>query len=235
MLEYNPRKPLFSIHIPKCAGSAFSNILKSWFGTGYLRHYYNEQNNSPPERYKLKPNHINGNVRDKICVHGHFNNNRKFGIRDYYPKATQIITIMRDPFELHLSNYFYVKQLAISGGAYRSGKLHPIIKNGWNVEDYLENSRKSYILNFFPFDISLDNYQDVLSNQFIYIGITEQLQKSINILANILGFQSYSVNKKNVSEWNETLPLNARKKFKNDNKLEFAIYDYARNHWGNNF
>lgn len=173
MKNYNPKKPLFSIHIPKCAGASFSEILKAWFKKGFLRHYKNEKLNKPPEKYNFYTGFLLKKLKPNLCVHGHFNNNRGIGISDYYPEAEQFITILRDPFDIHVSNYFYVKlshEKNKSGGAFRSGKKHPIIENGWNLEDYLDKgSKKSYILNFLPSSITLDNYQKVLENQFIYI------------------------------------------------------------------
>lgn len=53
MKQHDPRKPLFSIHIPKCAGSSFSEVLKGWFGSGYRRHYPNEKRNTPPRKHNL--------------------------------------------------------------------------------------------------------------------------------------------------------------------------------------
>lgn len=139
MNAYNPKEPLISIHIPKCGGSSFSEVLKQWFKQNYLRHYHNEKTNTPPKKHKLEEGFFRKRWRYGLCIHGHFNNNRENGVRNYYPKVNQFITIMRNPFDLHLSNYFYVKREALSngGGAFRSGKPHPIIANGWNLEQFL--------------------------------------------------------------------------------------------------
>ena len=53
MAVYNPEYPLISIHIPKCAGTSFYNVLKKWFGRKLLRHYHNEKFNRPPKKHKL--------------------------------------------------------------------------------------------------------------------------------------------------------------------------------------
>ncbi|MEP6935232.1 MAG: sulfotransferase family 2 domain-containing protein [Nitrospirota bacterium] len=205
MKTYDPKEPLISIHIPKCAGTSFTDVLKLWFKRGYLHHYHNEKTNTPPQKHNLEEGFFRKRPRSGLCIHGHFNNNRGNGVRDYYPGVNQIITIIRHPFELHLSTYFFVKREALTNGegAYRSGKSHPIIQNQWNLEDYLENSGESHIRNFLPPEITQDNYETIIESQFLYIGITERLQKSVDMLANILGFHTVSVPQMNVSEWTE--------------------------------
>ncbi|MFC1778432.1 sulfotransferase family 2 domain-containing protein [Pseudomonadota bacterium] len=230
MKQYNPNKPLFSIHIPKCAGTSFSNILKAWFKKGYYRHSYNEKRNTPPQKHNLYKGFFTKTLRPKICIHGHFNNKRGTGVQDYYPEANQFITIFRDPFHLHVSTYFYVKQQekTKSSGAYRFGKPHPIIANNWNLEDYLNVKPKSYICNFLPPSITLDNYRHILKEQFLFIGIAEELQRSVDALSRILQFESKLVPMVNVSNWKEQVPDGIRETFVDNNPLEMAIYAYAK-------
>lgn len=236
MKTYNPSKPLISVHIPKCAGTSFTQVLRDWFGPGFHGHYANEKQNQLPKKHKLTRGLFGRKPIPNLCVHGHFNNQRGTGVRDYYPKADQLISILRDPFELHLSNFFFVKRQARfqGGGAFRSGKAHPIIANDWNLADFLENSKYSYVLNFLPPEINEDNYERVLRQNFLYIGLTEELQKSVDELARVLGFPTAEVPHKNTSEWSEDIPAGAREQFRTDNPLVFAIYDFVKRNWGNN-
>lgn len=235
MKKYNPKKPLISIHIPKCAGSSFTVILKSFFGKGYLPHYHDEKFNIPPIKHNLRSRLFFRRFKPYLCIHGHFNHERGNGIEDYYPEVDQFITFLRDPFELHLSNYFYIKREAkyFGKGAYRSGELRKSIKNISSIEEYLNKSKKSFIKNFLPSDITLDNYQEILEEKFLYVGITENFQNSINILSKILGFKKVKVNHSNVSTWDEPIPQGAREEFITKNALEMAIYMYALNNFGN--
>ena len=84
-----------------------------------------------------------------------------------------------------------------------------------------------------PPNITLNNYQQVLEKQFLYIGISERLQNSVDILAQQLGFSSIEVPQTNVSERTETLPEGAREEFEENNLLEISIYKYAKDNWGN--
>lgn len=232
MKEYDPNKPLISIHIPKCAGSSFSNILISWFGKGFHPHYYDEKLNNPPKQYSLYDKLFEKKFKFGMCIHGHFNNDRKIGVRDYYPKIDQLITIIRNPFDLHVSNYFYVKRLSKNRHSYRSGKQHPIIEKGWNVRDYLRESKKSCLCQFLPSNISLENYKEILEEQFIFVGITEDIQNSVRILAQKLGFPDLKVPISNISTWDEKIPEWAQDEFISNNPLEMAIYNFAKNRIG---
>jgi len=235
MKTYDPRQVLISVHIPKCAGTSFSNVLRLWFNRKFLLHYHDEKTNTPPRKHKLPEGSLKERAHYRFCIHGHFNNMRGNGVRDYYPWATQLITLIRHPFDLHLSTYFYVKREALSSGAgtFRAGKVHPIIENRWNLEAFLEHNKESYIKNFLPPEITPDNYETILASRFLYIGISEQLQQSVDILSGILGFPTVPVPRENASRWTEKIPDGAREEFEEINSLEMGIYNYALNHWGN--
>lgn len=98
--------PLISIHIPKCAGSSFSNVLEKWLGQKFYKHYFNEESNKMPPKYVLRPG---------LCIHGHFNKERKFGIKGCYSEVDQFVTILRNPFEIAISDYFYAKRNSEEG------------------------------------------------------------------------------------------------------------------------
>lgn len=229
MKSYDPKEPLISIHVPKCAGTSFSNVLKFWFGKGFYQHYHDERQNKPPVKHALYNDSARQEFKHGMCVHGHFNNARGNGVRDYYPETNQFITILRDPFSLHLSDYFYVKRLAQSGDAYRAGEQHDIIEKGWSLADYLREEKESYLCQFLPSDITLDNYKQVLEERFIFVGITENLQESVIALASRLGYPALRVPVSNESKWDEEIPDGALDDFTENNPLEMAIYNYAKN------
>lgn len=221
MNSYDPSLPLFSVHIPKCAGSSFSKVLKEWFKENLLLHYPNESKGALPEKHVLRPG---------ICIHGHFNNARGTGLYDYYSAANQLITVVRDPFEMHISNYFFVKRKADENGgyAYYRGKLHPIIENSWTLREYLENQPHCHLLNFFPPDITMENFSDVVESRYLFVGVAENLQKSVDRLSKILGCNSVLISHVNKSNRNEDIPTGLREKFTEEHMLEMEIYKYVK-------
>lgn len=216
MRKYNSEKPLFHIHIPKSAGTTFNKVLDYWFDKNLCPHYFDEENNKMPVKYDLKPH---------LCIHGHFNKKRGFGVFDYYPGAEQFTTIIREPIELHLSNYFYVKKNVIKNENYRAGFLQDF---KWKtVDDYLEKTN-SFLLLHFPWELTAYNFKEILEMNFIHIGIMENLQESIAILAKRLGKKNLAVGMENVSPRTETPSPNAIARWKERHRLEYALYEYVK-------
>lgn len=228
MIPYNKNEPLFSLHIPKCGGQSFRRVLRTWFGKNLYFHYFDEKQDKHPGKHNLKD--ASGRHWEKnTCVHGHFNASRGAGVYDYYPEAGQFITFMRDPFELQVSHYFYVKRLG--DNAYDKGKS---IKHSpsTDVVKFLKKSR-SYLLKSFPFELTMDNFKELLDKHFVYIGIIENFQTSVSILARKLDFPTCGVEVLNVSKRDEEVPGDAREEFISRHPLEYAIYDFALKHYKN--
>jgi hypothetical protein len=222
---YDRGKPLISIHIPKCAGISFRLVLEKWYGKKLLLHYYDEEKKSMPKKYTLSTGISKKSFIKGICIHGHFNLERDFGITDYYPDVDQFITMLRDPFEVHLSNFFYVKKRG--DRAYRDGKIMKIARdNTYDLQRYLSETH-SFLMLHFPEKINLQNYIDVIESKFVYIGIVEDFQSSIDNLAKKLGFTPVTVTHENISERTETVSSDLKEEFIRGNPLEWKIYEYV--------
>jgi len=181
MRKYDKTKPLVSIHIPKAGGTSFRNVLKDWYGDKLYLHYFDEEKKKIPSKYTLD---------EGICIHGHFNKKRNFGIEDYYPEIEQFVTIIRDPFDIVVSRYFYVKRLEDSNKSFRNGESLILTPD---VEKYLIEmiSDKDYhpnILDYFPRELTLENYKSAIDEEFIYIGSIEDFEYSVMKISEKLGF-----------------------------------------------
>ena len=226
MKKYDKDKPLISIHIPKCAGRSFEKVLEIWFARKLYKHYYNDEINKKPKRYSLMKFFNPSKFKKGICIHGHFSMIKGIGTRDYYPTVDQFITIFRDPFETKVSHYFYCKRLGDS--KFISGKKLVMKDQYTDINDYFQKNKGSYILNYMPYDINMGNYKDIIDKYFVYIGIAEDLQTSINILADKLGFPSVKVDQLNKSIKDEEVSEKVREDYINDNDLEYEIYNYVK-------
>src|SRR4051812_44760915 len=218
MKLYDADKPLISIHVPKCGGTSFQSVLGQWFGPGFYPHYAVGRLSQLPQRHEFK---------GSICIHGHFNKRRKIGVRDYYPDADQFITMLRDPFEMAVSRYFYGKWLGEN--RFIKGKPAPIQARFPDVRAYLK--REFYLRYFFPSEVTLETYEEMFERQFVYVGITEDLQTSVEVLARRLGFQPVEVGRLNTSVHDEEVTAEMREEFVAQHPLEYAIYNYAVSHY----
>lgn len=182
-----------------------------------------------PKRHRLTTGLFKKKLKEGVCIHGHFNRERGFGVLDYYPEVEQFITILRDPFELHLSTFFYIKRLGQE--AFRNGRGIAIATDdSYDLKTFLEE-RSSFMLLHLPADLTLDNYKEILEERFVYIGIAEDLQGSVDQLASVLGFPPAATGKENVSPRTQSVPDGAREQFVRKHPLEFAIYEYALEHY----
>lgn len=232
--RYDAGSPLFSVHIPKCAGSSLGEVLRNWFTPrGYFTHYFDEVRNAPPQDHRL----WNADVPSRdfpICVHGHFNRARGYGVEHYYPQARQLITVIREPFEMKVSNYYYVLESARlgAGGAKRSGAAHPIIAQSWDLTTYLREDISSHLLNFMPAHLNANNYKEVLESFFLYVGISERMETVVRELGQLLGFPETTVPIVNAAARAGDVDDFQRELFREHNTLACAIYDYISARFG---
>lgn len=219
MRRYDRNQPLIVIHVPKAAGNSSQKFFQTWYGDGFLRHYFNEPKGLMPQKYDLGTLHSS----DKpIVLHGHFNKLRNFGVEDYYPEIKQFVTILRDPFELTISSYFYTKKV----GPNWIDKTR--IPKEEEIEKFLTNAKPN-MLNHFPRVINDKNYKDIIEEYFIEIGITECLRDSMNWIAYKLGmpYNDAILGHYNATERDQDIPCHLKELFIEKNKLEFDVYNYA--------
>lgn len=211
MIDYNKNKPLITIHVPKAAGSSFRKIMEHWFGNRIYLHYYDEVNGRMPYRIGL---------REGFCVYGHFNKNRGFGIESYYPQVDQFITMLRNPLELVVSEYFFMRK---TGWKWKDKSRIPLV----DIHTYLEKVQIN-MLNHFPFGLNENNFEEILHSSFIHIGIVEDIGCSIKIIAEKLGFKPpQHVQKLNQTERSQRVPYELLKTFKDKHPLEYKVYEFA--------
>jgi hypothetical protein len=216
MKKYDSREPLISLHIPKCAGQSFRQVLEQLFPDRLYFHYF-QQHNAPPPKHTLEAG---------VCIHGHFNRTRGFGVLDYYPQVAQFITVLRDPLEAAISNYFYWKTKArmiqLKNGVITPGGEHDYK----NIDDFFRKRPRSNMLDFMPWELTRENYKEILETQFVWIGLVENLQQDINRLSQLLNIPPVQVNRVNRSARDEILSQHIRDAFMDENLLEFEIFRY---------
>ena len=149
----------------------------------------------------------------------------------YYPSIDQFISVIRNPLEIHLSNYFYLKKLGSK--AYRNGKLLKAADPNYTINDYFRDSPRSYLLSFWPKEIDHTNYRHIIESKFIYICLSEDFQTSIDLLAKKLGKRTEKIPTYNISPRNEALSTEIKKKFMEENALEFEIYNFIKANYKN--
>ncbi|MEZ6096482.1 MAG: sulfotransferase family 2 domain-containing protein [Pirellulaceae bacterium] len=225
MKQYDPHKPIIYTHIPKCAGTSVVRLLKEWFGPTY--HKLNQDESKDILLPKVETRDEDGRWRDDVrCIHGHFNHGRGYGLPYYYPEIDQYFTILRDPFDLTVSMYFFAKGRSAEGRFWYRGQAVDFSDQFGSVVEYVR-SYPYWLFHHLPQDLTLDNYEEKLASRFVYIGVFEDMQTSISNLAKIFGKPDCELPQLNVSNYDERVPEFLRDNFYADYPLLKKVYDYA--------
>lgn len=229
MKQYDPSQPLIYTHVPKCAGSSVVRLLRDWFGDQYHKLNQDERRDIvlPRVETKDKKGKWLPNVK---CIHGHFNHGRGYGLPYFYPELNQYFTILRDPFDLAVSMYFFAKGRSREGKFWFRGKSVNLNDQFPDVESYVK-SYPYWMFDHLPQDVTLENYQQKLSSKFIFMGIFEDMQTTIDNLAKILGMPQAELPVFNVSTYDEEIPEQFRQQFYADYPLLKKVYDFAADNY----
>lgn len=91
-------EPIISLHVPKCGGQSFGEIIKQKVSKKYRVEYYY------PDVDMFLPDDWN---QPGTFIHGHFEVRKGNSVEDVCPGIRNYITIIRDPYEACISGYFY--------------------------------------------------------------------------------------------------------------------------------
>jgi hypothetical protein len=225
MRTYDPDQPLIFTHIPKCAGTSFVRLLSHWFAKTYRK--LNQDETRDIVLPKVPAQDAEGRwLPDVRCIHGHFNHGRGYGLPYFYPEITQYITVLRDPFDIVVSMYFFFKARSLSGRYLFRGQPIDIREHYASVEDYVRDY-PYWLYDHLPRDVNAKNYREKLAERFVYIGVFEDLDRSIQNLAMLLGKRPCRLPRMNVSQYDEPVPAHLRTRFYADYPLLKQIYDFA--------
>ena len=231
MRKYDPSRPLIYTHIPKCAGSSVVRLLKTWFGKEY--HKLNQDESRDIVLPRVETRDADGNWLPNVkCIHGHFNHGRGYGLPYFYPELDQYFTILRDPFDVTVSMYFFAKGRSREGRFWFRGQPVDLRNQFPTVESYV-NTFPYWLYDHLPVDLTLSNYREKLHEKFIYIGVFEDLQTTLDRLARILDKEPAELARFNVSEYDEPVPERLREQFYRDYPLLKRVYDFAVEHYKN--
>jgi len=211
--SYIKKTPAYVFHhLMKCGGTSITLALQKWFMLEFdLLEESKEINNF------LKYKFNTGNFIEDNCLVGHFQYDGIF-LNQRYPEIFEdknkyrIFTFIRDPLSVRVSLYYYIRK----SGGFADYTLSKIISNTPN-----------FISNLFP--CNENNYKEILDRYF-FIGIVERMQESFDKLAEMTGKKKIELPFTNTTEKDsqmDQLTPEFREKFKQDNSLDYLIYDYC--------
>lgn len=221
------------VHIQKTAGQTFRTILNQKFGSdrcleiGKSAHHVSIQclGKMPKEK------------RDEFhCVMAHL----PYGLHTYFDKPCYYITLLRDPVERAVSQFFYICRTP-------SNERYRLIKEtDFSFLSYVEhdefgrsdNMQIRYIINDFVKEkIDMEGYElakDALLKKFALFGITERFEDTIKLLETSFKWRIHKFKNKNVTKNRPALNAldpKAIRLLQEKNYYDLLLYQFALKHF----
>lgn len=207
-IRFSPKTPIYIFHhIPKCGGTSLLTVLENWFLT--IKDYRIGETLNYPRKVNINK------LRSGHCLCGHFELDGNY-LYQRYPEALnsdkyKMFTFVRDPLDIQMSLWRYEKKKNTNRAK--------------SIEEHLL-LRPNYLANRFP--ATKDNYKSVIDRYF-FVGILEDYQSGIDLLAHLLGKKVQKVPWVNQTKNTEVveLPKSVVARFKQENALDYLIYNYC--------
>lgn len=198
-------------HIPKTGGNSARETLAEWFTL--VRHYRLGWGVAEMPRFELQTL----NSASILCGHFEQTGNR---IRHNYGEVFsdlryRVITFVRDPLQIALSLHFFECRHRGGDGGWEPGTL----------EERLLRRAPNFMARMMQCDES--NWKTVVDSYW-FVGLTEDLQRSFDVLAWKLGKPRVAVGRKNVTARERELDPAVFEEFFQRNTLDYKIYHYCR-------
>lgn len=216
---YDPAKLLISLHIPKTAGTSFRSILGGWFGERLHNHYPGWP--TPLTRTEAQAD---------ACVHGHFTRRNNSAIRQYYPDAEQVITVMRDPFDRIISEWRFKNMLKVAGEAVDEMDDDPSFDTwfGRRADEATEQPITRLMMQM-PNDLTPETAHTAFDRDFVAVGLSERFPDTLRLFAAVLGKPEAADERTNVTTYGQASDYEAyRSRHEQVFHADHAMYAAAR-------
>ena len=199
-------KTVIIIHIPKAAGTTLQEVMWRQCKPQRVFYFYRGPDQHSIDTFRELPEHTQARLR---YIGGHM----PFGLHQWLPQPTTYITILRNPVERIVSDYYHVCKNPI----HRSHS-EPIEKN-ISLEYYIQrivdenttNLQTRWVSGCVDFDSVIPPYENLpanaldlakenIENFFSVCGLIERFDESLLLMQKILGWKNVYYMRRNVGK-----------------------------------
>jgi len=219
------------LHIPKTAGSTMNNILMRMYRPEQ-RHFFSLGDSMATAMGRFKNLPASQKAAIKL-LYGHF----EFGIHQYLPQPAHYFTLLRDPLERYISDYYFILKNPAhplyTAATERNLNVVDLIESGLaldNVQTRTLAGRISHRQELCP-PAALEQAKENLRNHFVVVGLTEEFDKTLLLLQYHLGWSAVHYKRENVNRQRpRRRPFSPAilKKLTRYTELDQEIYQYGK-------
>ncbi len=225
--QYNPKTPVVVANVCPKAHELLKPVLDQWFGDGHREIVVDEAS----EARELISSVTRGSGKWKKsvrCVSAVFDQSVSMGVPDCLPPDHQLVTFVGDPFTLAVDEY--QRQLQ-NPNFWHRGQRVGFSQHFPNLDAFLDRY-PDWLYGRLPQNLTLANLKQKLRREFLFVGVLDSLQESVDQLAQIIDQPIVEL----TTPWNaaETVVGSEaqRQKFYAQYPRPKAIYDFAKSQAG---
>ena len=225
------------IHIPKAAGTTFYQVLNHQYKAQHIQYIKEGMSKQRSiDAFRKLPEEKKARLR---CIRGHM----PFGLHQWLPKPATYITILRNPVNRVLSQYYYICRTPVH-------HLHSeLIEKNVSLETYVRmvsdmnttNLQTRWVAGCVDFDSVMPPYGDLpadaldlakenIENFFSVCGLTERFDESLLLIRRIHGWKNVYYMRRNVGKRRsskEQPPAATLRLIEKHEEKDLELFEYA--------
>lgn len=225
-------KPVVFVHIPKTAGTTMRTVLRRLYPDGHRVHI----RAFTQDALETKSGRAIGTrALERTCIFGHM----VFGVHRYADQAVDYLSMVRDPVNRVLSDYYYVLQTPWHEC------YDPVVTQHYTLRDYVTSGVTTYTDNIqvrmlsgegkaVPYGACtaamLERAKTNIDDRFAVVGVTERFDESLILMQRALGWRTPWYVRKNKTKRRpprEAVSDEVRDLIREQNALDVELYQFA--------
>ncbi|MGN7297441.1 sulfotransferase family 2 domain-containing protein [Ferdinandcohnia sp. SAFN-114] len=212
---------LIHLHMPKTGGTTLKKILKKNYPKDKSFDVYETQSELDSILKAVAS-------KKPVLIQGHL----PFGIHSYFSSNCTYITLLRDPVNRVISEYYFIRSIPWHEQYHMVKNLtleeFQQLPQKQNIQTHLilGNHRKGPIQNK-----EIEIAKEILKNHFAVVGITEMFNESLFLMAKKFGWKNTHYKKANITKNKpsiEQIAFTTIEAIRENNQMDIEIYEYGK-------